>query len=379
MGTFRALTRFLLGAALCAIAGCARLPALPSPPQAAPASPTALLPVRVTWTYRDASRLAMTLQVHREIPAGYHLAFPGCPVTGVKVQSGGSAVTLYRHPDTGREWLALLERVRWDCRPFGEGDYLVNLTWLLPSAAQTPPPMNDSALVTVSLGALQVDADDGGMPLSLPSQGDLSLPVDFPPPDAALSWTEPVTLRKDGAAVTLRSVFANPSVTWLDACITYPDRHTWQPEAFIREADCTPAAFAQGMPLVPADSWGTSAWAASPTRCFTFALPFAFPERAGAQVSVGVAHFRVVPDAGTLRVEECEAARRKVEAEYPGLEIRCRAYDIQGEAQHWFEVTALPPDLSPAEARRRMEDALQAEIIGPWGETISVRSTPPSR
>ncbi len=370
MGTFRALTRFLLVAALGAMAGCVRLAV---PPRTAPPSP-----VKVTWVYRDASRLAMTLQVQREIPAGYHLAFPGCPVTEVKVQSGENVVTLYRRPESGREWLALLERARWDCRPLGEAVYLVNLTWLLPPVAQVPPP-NDSALVTVSLGALQVDADDGGLPLSLPAQGDLSLTVDFPPPDAALSWTEPVTLHKEGVTVILQNVFANPTVTWLDACLTYPDRHIWQPEAFIRENGAAAAAFAQGMPLVPADAWDTPAAAVASTRCFTFALPFAFPEEAGAQVSVGVARLRIVPNAGTLRTEECEAARRKVETEYPGLEIRCRAYDIQGEAQHWFEVAALPPGLSPAEARRRMEDALQSEITGPWEKTISVRSAPPSR
>lgn len=404
MGTSRALTRFLLGAALWAIAGCTRPPVLSSPPRAVAASPTApaLPPVRVTWAYWDASRVAMTLQVHREIPAGYHLSFPGCPVTEVQLQSGGNVITLYRHPDTEREWLAFLQRVRWNCRPLGKGDYIVSLTYLLPRTARTPPPTDNAALVTVSLGALLVDANDGGIPLSLPSQGDLSLAVDFPPPDVALSWTgpvtlrenhsleppvveaglswtEPVTLRENGATVTLRSVFVNPSVTWLDACITYPDQHTWQPEAFIRAGGWfTPAALAQGMPVGPADASDMSDWATSP-RCYTFALPFVFPEWAGAEVSVGVARFRIVPDAGTLREEECETARRKMEAEYPGLEIRCRTYEIRGEVQHWFDVVALPPDLSPAEARRRMEEALQTEITGPWEEIIYVRNASPSR
>ena len=331
-------------------------------------------PVTLRWFYTDAYRVGIELNVIRDLPAGFHLGLPGCAVSKVVLQEGQRQFLLYRFPQDGQAWLDMWWHTRWSCRRLEDGSFLVSLAAFLPNGTSLPL-TGEKATLTVTLGSLPIASDDGNSPpRAIPAAGTFHFQVTLQPPPLSLTWEKTNTQSRSGVQATLESVARNPSATWLDACITYPDHHFWKVTGMMQ----TPSAKikADGVPLAPGQDWQGGAKALASHRCFTF--PFVHapygPIQSNTRFRIGIEQLRIDNiNPALVTARECEKARQAVMQAVPGLQVECTTTTIQGETQRWFQIVARSKDMTSDKAEQLMINALSRDIVGPWMWSLFVR------
>ena len=342
------------------------------------ATPTNTLPddgelrVGLTWAYHDEERLGVEIAVSNyPVPEGYHLE---CPFTQVDLAVGPEETRLLYQNETQislDDFYALVPQSRWHCRQTAEGpgtvDYRLSLTHTYAPAAA--PAWDGPPALNVTLGevtAYQMGEEE----ITLPGQGTFEFPLALAPAEQTLTWQPEAAFEAGELTVELNRVSVNRSTAVLEACVTLDDHHSWQPEAAIlyQGQELLATEYVLTEPLNPSDG---ATVLESTHRCFSFLFLSDSPLDALEDFQIGIS--QVVVDntnPGTVTQADCETAKSQVEAEHPGLEIRCYETEIRGQQQHWFEIVALPEGIAQEEAYEWVVAAFRRTIPGPWLTTL---------
>lgn len=323
--------------------------------------------VAITWAYRDEQRLGVEIAVDNyPVPEGYQL---GCPFTQVDLAVSPEDTRLLFQNETQvslDDYYALVPQSRWYCQQLDESpgtvDYLLSLTHTYAPAAA--PAWNEPPALNVALG--EVTAYQMGEEMVLPGQGTFEFTMAFEPAGQTLTWRPETVFEADALTVELNRVSVNRSIAVLEACVTLDDHHSWQPEAAIlhQEQELLATEYVLTEPLNAPDR---DTVLENTHRCFSFLFVSDFPLDSMGAFQIGITQVVVDnTDPGTVTQADCEAVKVQVEAEHPGLEIRCYETEIRGQQQHWFEVLARPEGITQEEAYGWVEAAFRRTLPGPW-------------
>lgn len=347
---------------------------IPTPEETAEvAAPTSTRPddgelhVDITWAYRDEQRLGVEIAVtNYPLPEGYQLA---CPFTQVDLTIDSQETRLLYQNEAQislDDLYALVPQSRWFCQQLAEGagtaDYHLSLTYTY--APETVPAWEEPPQLNVTLG--KVMAYGGEDEIELPSQGTFEFPLALETASQTLTWRPETLFEDDALTVEINQVSVNRNIAVLEACVTMEDHHSWQPAAaIVYQEQSLPAT--EYMLTVPLNAPDRATVLESTLRCFSFIFPSDSPLESMDAFQIGITQIVVDnTDPGSVTQAECEAVKAQVEADHPGLEIRCYETEMRGQQQHWFEVLAQPEGASPEEAYGWVEDAFRRTLPGPW-------------
>jgi hypothetical protein len=301
-----------------------------------------------------------------------------CPLTRIDLENGGKSYLLYRNPDqiSLDEFYKIKSHNNWYCEikrhQNGFADFLFSLTHFtedhsLPDGTNNYkndplPELFDTTNVLIELG--QVKALIGSQAvIVLPPQSSFLLNVKNAEIDEKLTWQKSQKIVGDGITIQLTRVAMNPSVSWLNACITIPDNHNWIPQAKLESV----GNFAYSTDYLPTYPAYPSTPFQSNQRCFTFTIPYSNSVDSPPPVfQIGIN--QVIIDntnPGQVEMKDCEAVGREI-GELKSIQINCWKFETNGQPQHWFQVVSYPDNMTYQEAYDIVETAFTNTIVGPW-------------
>jgi len=332
-----------------------------------PASSGTDLSVEVEWTYHDEERLGVEIAVtNYPLPEGYQL---GCPFTQIDLVIDLEETRLLYLNETQidlDEYYALVPQSRWLCQQQGESagtaDYHLSLTHTY--APEAALDWDETPQLNVTLG--EITAYSEMEEIILPSQGTFEFPLALETAGIPLTWSPETKLTGETLDVEINRVTINRSLATLDVCVIMEDQHSWQPQAALLVGDQEMEA-REYLLTVPLNAPDRDTVLNSTRRCFSFLFPSDSPMDALEDFQIGVTEV-VIDNAnpGVVTMAECEAVKNQVEADHPGLEIRCYEFETRGQSQIWFEVLAHPEEISDSEAYTLVESAFKQTLLGPW-------------
>ncbi len=365
--------RLFLLASLCWTLSACRVPERPSSPDALPSSsasvltstPSFLQPILI-WNYTDSRRLGLELLLpNYPLPPGFETL---CPFTAVDLVQGEKLYPLYRNPEqiSLDEFYELTRHLRWYCsqeqRQEDHADYRLSLTFFFDETAS----MASEGFGNLRVALGQVIATNQVSAITLLDRGEFSLPFSWTVSDSHLTWENQPALQAKGFIVTLQRLFVNPSVSWLDACLTYADHHFWEPVARL-EINGHSARSLTWWLLTPFNPPDRATIQQSTHRCFAFTIPFNLPDEAWEELQIGIEQVRIDRDDSlTLTESECQMAAEAVMRQVKDTHIRCIEFERNGERHHWFEVVSYPDNRSREEIYQAMVSMLNESIVGNW-------------
>ncbi len=332
--------------------------------------------VEINWAYRDGDRLGLEILV-KNYPLPQEATLK-CPLTRIDLENGGKSYLLYKNPDqiSLDEFYKIKSHSDWYCEikrhQNGFADFLFSVTHFtedrsLPDGTNyyknAPlPELFDTTDVLIELG--QVKALIGSQAvIVLPPQGSFLLNEINAEIDEKLTWQKSQKIVGEGIFIQLNRIAMNPSVSWLNACITILDNHNWIPQAKLEST----GIFAYSKDYLLTYPAYPSTPFQSDQRCFTFTIPYSnsvdFPLPV---FQIGIN--QVIIDntnPGQVDVQDCEAVRREIE-ELKSIQIKCWKYETAGQPQHWFQVVCYPNNMTSQEAYDMVKTAFTKTIVGPW-------------
>jgi len=318
------------------------------------------------WSYADSRRLGLELLLRNyPLPPGFETL---CPFTAVDLVQGEQAYPLYRNPEqiSLDEFYDRTRHFRWYCfqeqRRNADADYRLSLTFFPDETA----PLASEGFGNLRIALGQVTATNQVSAITLPDQGEFSLPFAWVASDSHLTWESQPALQAKGFIVTLQRLFVNPSVSWLDACLTYADHHSWEPVAHL-EINGHSARSLTWWLLTPFNPPDAETILQSTSRCFAFTIPFHLPGEEWEKLQVGVEQVRIERDDSlTLTDSECRTAAETVMRQIKETHIQCIEFERNGKRHHWFEIVAYPGERSREEIYQAMLSLLSKSIVGNW-------------
>ncbi len=339
------------------------------PSQTATASPVR---VELTWAYADAQRLGLELRVEGyPLPANFEIDERFFPISAVDLVSRGKRIPLYRNfaiygvNASNEVWRNARVYLAKEHQRGNKVDFLLSFAYFGKEANRL---VNQPVAVRVELGEFQIDVAPG-VKITLPAQGVFTLPISFSPSNPPWRTYGPQpAMEAEGVTAELKRLFINPSTTWFDACLSYPDTHQWIPVGALNIGGRVVTADPRDThDLVPFNPHNAQEILTATRRCFAFTIPLFFPHRLEQSFQVGISQIKITrTDSNFLRMEECETAKRKVEGEFPGVTLRCLTFQLRGRRQIWFEIVSLPPSLNRAVVYNHMLNALTTTLTHGW-------------